>query len=302
MSVDKKWYDNKRFVIILLFLFFPIGLYAMWKNKEFTKATKWIVTGFIILLILGSGSKEQNVASVSSKKDTSPPSQSSPEKVDVANPDSIKKTISKSERKSKYHDLEKSKPLDITYNGFEELANFAGFNHLIIENDSFDASFKRFKFYETIENEKGKIKGKGLYPFVATVGKNEKIYCIALSAGVEKVPLYGHSSKGEGDEMFFNYLIKNLENNPMWFEKSVETIFGGNAALFYQKYNLLAKCSKNELFNMRKNRKFKDMKNWDYVFEVSDKVVWLFSVWGQGLTMVVQTKEYFEIEKTILVT
>ena len=44
-----KWYDNRGLVIVLLILFFPVGIYALWKNYRFTVITKSIVTAIFIL-------------------------------------------------------------------------------------------------------------------------------------------------------------------------------------------------------------------------------------------------------------
>ena len=43
-----KWYDNRSLVIILLFVFFPIGIYALWKNYRFSTITKSIITGVVV--------------------------------------------------------------------------------------------------------------------------------------------------------------------------------------------------------------------------------------------------------------
>ena len=51
---ELKWYQKPTSVIILLILFFPIGLYLMWKNELWTKPTRWIITGVIILLVLAN--------------------------------------------------------------------------------------------------------------------------------------------------------------------------------------------------------------------------------------------------------
>lgn len=56
------WYDNKAVVIALLFFFFPVGLYAMWKNKKFSNKTKWIVSGFFGFLVLVSGISDNKQA------------------------------------------------------------------------------------------------------------------------------------------------------------------------------------------------------------------------------------------------
>lgn len=50
-----EWYENKALVVVLLVVFFPVGLYAIWKNTEFSDKTKWIVTGIIAFLVLVIG-------------------------------------------------------------------------------------------------------------------------------------------------------------------------------------------------------------------------------------------------------
>lgn len=47
------WYENKLIVLILLIVFFPIGLYALWKNDAIAKSIKIVVTVFFGLLIIG---------------------------------------------------------------------------------------------------------------------------------------------------------------------------------------------------------------------------------------------------------
>lgn len=40
----KKWYDNSVLVIIALVVFFPVGIYALWKNNSINQALKIAVT------------------------------------------------------------------------------------------------------------------------------------------------------------------------------------------------------------------------------------------------------------------
>jgi hypothetical protein len=47
------WYDNNLTVLVLLIFFFPVGLYALWKNKNISKILKIIVTGFFVFLMIG---------------------------------------------------------------------------------------------------------------------------------------------------------------------------------------------------------------------------------------------------------
>jgi len=55
IQTETKWYQKPTGVIILLIIFFPVGLYLMWKNDMWTKKTRWIVTAGIAVLILAGG-------------------------------------------------------------------------------------------------------------------------------------------------------------------------------------------------------------------------------------------------------
>ena len=63
---QEKWYDNKLVVFLLLIIFFPIGLYALWKNKNISKIFKIGVTTFYLVLvfILGGDKEEKNKENV----------------------------------------------------------------------------------------------------------------------------------------------------------------------------------------------------------------------------------------------
>lgn len=50
--MKSKWYDKKFIVIALLFLFFPVGLYGLWKGSIFNRNTKVGLTILFILLIV----------------------------------------------------------------------------------------------------------------------------------------------------------------------------------------------------------------------------------------------------------
>lgn len=59
-----KWYQKQTGIIILLIIFFPIGLYQMWKNNLWSKKTRWIVTIALIVLIgLGQNGKKTTYSS-----------------------------------------------------------------------------------------------------------------------------------------------------------------------------------------------------------------------------------------------
>ena len=56
--IEQKWNEKPLNIIILLVVFFPAGLYFMWKNKAWNKGTRWIISSFFIffmLISLGTG-------------------------------------------------------------------------------------------------------------------------------------------------------------------------------------------------------------------------------------------------------
>lgn len=60
METKKKWYQKTGWIIALLVLFFPVGLFLMWKYANWNKVVKWVITGFFALMVIanmGSGSK-----------------------------------------------------------------------------------------------------------------------------------------------------------------------------------------------------------------------------------------------------
>lgn len=79
----KKWYQNTVFIIALLILFFPVGLFLMWKYTSWNKIIKWVITGFFVIVLFGSilGSKTDN----SSTSKTTAPTQA-PQAGQATNP------------------------------------------------------------------------------------------------------------------------------------------------------------------------------------------------------------------------
>src|SRR5699024_11081857 len=53
------WHDHKEsnwFIVLLLLLFFPVGLYLMWRYSGWNKGPKWIITViFAVLLLINTG-------------------------------------------------------------------------------------------------------------------------------------------------------------------------------------------------------------------------------------------------------
>jgi hypothetical protein len=48
---NPKWYQKNPFIILFLVVFFPVGLYLMWKYSDWSPKTKWIVTGVLLFFV-----------------------------------------------------------------------------------------------------------------------------------------------------------------------------------------------------------------------------------------------------------
>lgn len=61
---QKKWYDNKVLTNILLIVFFPVGLYALWKSNTIAKWWKITATVIIALIVIANiGADDKNSSS-----------------------------------------------------------------------------------------------------------------------------------------------------------------------------------------------------------------------------------------------
>lgn len=55
---NKKWYQKNGGIILMLILFFPVGIFLMWRYSKWSNVAKIIVTAFFVLvLISGVGSE-----------------------------------------------------------------------------------------------------------------------------------------------------------------------------------------------------------------------------------------------------
>ncbi len=43
---------NRKLVILFLFIFYPFGVYLMWKGKHFNPDLRWMITFFWLLIYL----------------------------------------------------------------------------------------------------------------------------------------------------------------------------------------------------------------------------------------------------------
>ena len=72
-STQQKWYDKTWLVILLCVIFFPVGLYALWKNQPISKGWKIGVTIIIALIVISQLGKnnDENVSSSNSVSSSS---------------------------------------------------------------------------------------------------------------------------------------------------------------------------------------------------------------------------------------
>lgn len=49
---NKKFYQETWFIILSIIIFFPVGLFLMWKYTSWNKAVKWIITGLIAFSVI----------------------------------------------------------------------------------------------------------------------------------------------------------------------------------------------------------------------------------------------------------
>lgn len=69
--METKWYQKPAAIVILLILFFPAGLFLMWKYAKWDKKVKWTLTVVSILLffsVMGTAPHQNAQKSVENKK------------------------------------------------------------------------------------------------------------------------------------------------------------------------------------------------------------------------------------------
>lgn len=63
-----KWYYKKWFVVLTLIIFFPIGVFLLWKSKSFGKKSKIIITGiFFVIFFIGFISPDEETSTTVTK-------------------------------------------------------------------------------------------------------------------------------------------------------------------------------------------------------------------------------------------
>ena len=70
LTKQSKWYDKTWLVFILCIIFFPVGLYALWKNSSISKGWKIGVTIVIALILIAQIGKDEKTSSNIADKST----------------------------------------------------------------------------------------------------------------------------------------------------------------------------------------------------------------------------------------
>lgn len=88
-----KWYDKTWLVIVLCIIFFPVGLYGLWKNQSISKGWKIGVTVVISLIFLTQVGKEKKGSSTSADNSSSSYSRQTQQKTEKPNSVGIGETL-----------------------------------------------------------------------------------------------------------------------------------------------------------------------------------------------------------------
>lgn len=136
-----KWFDSKPLVILLIFVFFPVGLYALWKNSYFSKKLKIILTilvGAVVLMIGASG--EDSPSNSTTAKANSTPQKGSEERAEkyIASPEMKQLVIDFEHKLTSYE-----KPALLKINQFSEAASKIGTKYTVYDLYSYAEDAQR---------------------------------------------------------------------------------------------------------------------------------------------------------------
>jgi len=65
-----KWHHRPISIILLLIVFFPLGLYFMWKNGIWSNTSRWVISIFFALIVIANLNKNHHNTSNDSNSNT----------------------------------------------------------------------------------------------------------------------------------------------------------------------------------------------------------------------------------------
>jgi hypothetical protein len=131
-AVAPKWYEKTWLVIIIIILFFPVGLYGLWKSSSISKGWKWGVTVFYGLFISAAIASPPPPETKASVKPSTKPNREEIKEVKTEPKEEFEEA--KNEIKDK-----KAKPLFDTPDDFKDAFNkFASSNSLDLNIDELE--------------------------------------------------------------------------------------------------------------------------------------------------------------------
>src|SRR5690554_3121240 len=135
-TTKSKWYDKTWLVILLCIIFFPVGIYGLWKSQSISKGWKIGMTILIALIVIAQFGKDDQSSSSTVENSSSNSNEQTEQKAEEPNGVGVGEVLH-----TKYFDITVNKVnIDTrvnTGNEFADLKPEQGIRYLII-----NASFK----------------------------------------------------------------------------------------------------------------------------------------------------------------
>ena len=92
-NIEQKWYNKTWVVVLLCIFFFPVGVYALWKNSSIKKGWKITVTILISLIVIAQFGDNSNSTKNNTQKDRAEKNEN-PKSTEIINSEALSKTDS----------------------------------------------------------------------------------------------------------------------------------------------------------------------------------------------------------------